>query len=366
MHKNILIVFWGNPFFDGRCMNMIDELLNKDHKVSVLGIGNQAKEIEYNGSEIILMHAEKFNNSATKYFKYFKYVKKFINHKKPDLIIASDLYSMIPIAKTKKYHNAKIIYDSRELYTKLAGLKNKPTIQKIWSYYEKKYITQIDCTLVTAEIDKNYLLKLYKNLNIKIIRNLPNDNFINPKSIDLKTMLCINKKDNILIYQGKFHEGRGIRFVIECMQKISNIVLVLIGDGPMKTQYIKTAKKYKLVDKIFFIDAVPYKNLSQFSADAYIGVSMIQPISKSYENALPNKLFEYAAAGIPTICSNLTAMKEMINQYKTGVAISHNNHTEFISAYQKIKSTYTDYIVNEEKQKELLWYNNNFHEAINE
>jgi len=366
MNKNIIIIFWGNPFFDGRCMNMIDELLNKNHKVSVLGIDHEEKEMEYNGAEIILMHAEKFNNSVTKYFKYFKYVKKFINHKKPDLIIASDLYSMIPIAKTKKYHNAKIIYDSRELYTKLAGLKNKPIIQKIWNYYEKKYISQIDCTLVTAEIDKNYLLKLYKNLNIKIIQNLPSNNFIKPQSIDLKTMLCINKKDNILIYQGKFHEGRGIRFVIECMQKMENIVLVLIGDGPMKTQYIKTAKKSKLEEKIFFIDAVPYKNLSQFSADAYIGVSMIQPISKSYENALPNKLFEYAVAGIPTICSNLTAMQEMINQYQTGIAISYNNHTDFINAYQKIKSTYTDYILNEEKQKELLWHNNNFHKAINE
>ena len=366
MHKNIIIVFWGNPFFDGRCMNMIDELLNKNHKVSVLGIGKEAKEIEYNGSEIILMHAKKFINPATKYFKYFKYVKKFINHKKPNLIIASDLYSMIPIAKTKKYHNAKIVYDSRELYTKLAGLKNKPTIQKIWSYYEKQYITQIDCTLVTAEIDKNYLLKLYKNLNIKIIQNLPSNNFINPKSIDLKKILCIDTKDNILIYQGKFHEGRGIRFVIECMQKMKNIVLVLIGDGPMKTQYIETAKKHKIEDKIFFIDAVPYKNLGQFSADAYIGISMIQPISKSYENALPNKLFEYAASGIPTICSNLTAMKEMVDKYKTGIAISHNSHKEFINAYQKISTTYTDYILNEEKQKKILWNNNNFYEMINE
>ena len=27
MNKKILIVFWGNPFFDGRCMNMINQLL---------------------------------------------------------------------------------------------------------------------------------------------------------------------------------------------------------------------------------------------------------------------------------------------------------------------------------------------------
>ena len=57
---------------------------------------------------------------------------------------------------------------------------NKPIIQKVWSYYEKKYIYQVDCTLVNAEIDRDYLLKLYGNLNIKIVKNLPGNNFLNP------------------------------------------------------------------------------------------------------------------------------------------------------------------------------------------
>ena len=75
--------------------------------------------------------------------------------------------------------------------------------------------------------------------------------------MDLKKMLCINEEDDILIYQGKFHEGRGIRFVIQCITKLKNIALVLIGDGPMKIKYLETAKKYNMEDKLFFIDAVP-------------------------------------------------------------------------------------------------------------
>ena len=141
--------------------------------------------------------------------------------------------------------------------------------------------------------------------------------------------------------------------------------LVLIGDGPMKIQYLETAKKYKVEDKLFFIDAVPYKQLGQFSVDAYIGLSMIQPISKSYEHALPNKLFEYAVIGLPTICSNLTAINEMINKYHTGIAISPNDEKEFIDAYKTIKENYDDYILNEPDRKLLLW-NNNLNEIINE
>ena len=365
MHKKIIIVFWGNPFFDARCMNMVDEFLDYNHQVSVLGIAKEAQKIKHRDAKIVLMNTKKFNNSITKYFKYFNCVKKFIIKENPDIIIASDLYSMIPISQIKKYHQAEIIYDSRELYTKLAGLRNKPITQKVWSYYEKKYISQVDCTLANAEIDRDYLLKLYGNLNIKIVKNLPSNNFLKPNSINLKKMLCINEDDDILIYQGKFHEGRGIRFVIQCITKLKNIALVLIGDGPMKIQYLETAKKYKVENKLFFIDAVPYKQLGQFSVDAYIGLSMIQPISKSYEHALPNKLFEYAVAGIPTICSNLTAMKEMINQYQTGIAINPNDEKEFIDAYKTIKENYDDYILNEPDRQSLLW-NNNLNEIINE
>ena len=367
MHKKIIMVFWGNPFFDARCMNMVDEFLDNNNQVSVLGIAKEAQTIKHRDAKIVLMNTKKFNNSITKYFKYFNCVKKFIIKENPDIIIASDLYSMIPISQIKKHHQAEIIYDSREIYTKLASLRNKPIIQKVWSYYEKKYIYLVDCTLANAEIDRDYLLKLYGNLNIKIVKNLPGNNFLNPNSINLKKMLCINEDDDILIYQGKFHEGRGIRFVIQCITKLKNIALVLIGDGPMKIKYLETAKKYKVEDKLFFIDAVPYKQLGQFSVDAYIGLSMIQPISKSYEHALPNKLFEYAVSGLPMICSNLKAMAEMVEQYKHGIAIQYNSELEFHEAYQKILNNYNDYILNIELRNQLLWKkNNNLDDLINE
>lgn len=359
MSKKIIIVFWGNPFFDGRCMNMLDDCLSDNNQLVVLGVGDKDEEINYKDAKIILINRKKLNNSITKYFKYFKYVKNYIIKQKPDVIIASDLYSMIPIASIKKKHQAKIIYDSREIYTKLAGLKNKPIIQKIWSIYEKKNIPYVDYTLVTAKIDRDYLIKLYGSINIQIIKNLPSAHFINAKSIDLKKMLCIEENKNILIYQGKFHKGRGISFSIQCMKELNDAVLVLIGDGPRKNKYIEIAQRYQVEDKIFFVDAVPYKELSKFSSDAYIGLSMIQPISKSYEHALPNKLFEYAVAGIPSICSNLTAMKDMVAQYNTGIAIEHNNKGAFIGAYKKIMENYNQYILSEKKRQELLWINNN-------
>ena len=144
-------------------------------------------------------------------------------------------------------------------------------------------------------------------------------------------------------------------------------MLVLVGNGPMKNEYLKTAEEYKIIDKIFFIDAVPYKTLGQFSVDADIGLSVIQPISKSYKHALPNKLFEYAAIGLPTICSDLPAMKNMVNQCGSGIAIMPNSEIEFINAYRKIMRHYNQYVLKEEKRQNLIWnHHNQLNHVINE
>ena len=120
------------------------------------------------------------------------------------------------------------------------------------------------------------------------------------------------------------------RSISQLDKKIKDSVLVLIGDGPMKKQYLDIAKEYNMEENVFFIDAVPYDKLSIFASNAYIGLSLIQQISKSYEHALPNKLFEYAVSGLPVICSNLKAMQQFVSKYKNGIAIDHANEKEFI------------------------------------
>jgi len=356
---DVMIIFWGNPLYDGRCMNMINQFRQKKYTVKVIGVSTEKEEFQINGAQIQLIDQNKFKYSLTKYFKYFKLIRYFIRKENPRTIVASDLYSLIPAAKIKKQKKYKLIYDSREIYTKLAALIKKPIIQKIWSSYEKKYIYEADYVIANANIDKNYLQSLYPNINIEIFKNLPGETFFKPPNLDLRKILCINNQTKILLYQGKLHRGRGIRFILKCLKQLNDAAFVIIGDGPMKNIYVKAAKKEGVTDKIFFIDSVPYEKLSAFSNSADIGVSVIQPISKSYENALPNKLFEYAVTGLPVICSNLLAMNEMIVQYKCGIAIGPKDTAAFIDAFKKIVKNKNQFKLSATIQKELLWQNQN-------
>ena len=72
------------------------------------------------------------------------------------------------------------------------------------------------------------------------------------------------------------------------------------------------------------------------TASAHVGCALIEPCSLNNINALPNKLFEYAACGIPTLASNLPNMVQFINNYKIGITVNINNFDEVNSSIDRL------------------------------
>ena len=46
----------------------------------------------------------------------------------------------------------------------------------------------------------------------------------------MRDMLCIDSETKIILYQGKLHNGRGIRFILTCLKHLDDVALVVVGD----------------------------------------------------------------------------------------------------------------------------------------
>ena len=55
MSSKVLIIFWGNPMYDGRCMNMINQLSKTNQRLYCLGVGEKYEEIKNNNYKIELI-----------------------------------------------------------------------------------------------------------------------------------------------------------------------------------------------------------------------------------------------------------------------------------------------------------------------
>jgi len=66
---------------------------------------------------------------------------------------------------------------------------------------------------------------------------------------------------------------------------------------------------------------VPYDELHALTCGADVGVCLIEPLSMSYEYALPNKLFETMMARIPVLVTDLPALRRHIESHPVGLIV---------------------------------------------
>lgn len=357
--KKIVIAFLGNIFNDSRVFNLNNSLLKEDHDVKVISFDWENKEFKQIISPNISVYKlSKAKSSILFYLKFIFLLIKDLLKNKADIYFAEDVFTLPFVYFMAKKNKAKLYYNSREFYAFLGGLRNKSFHQKVISSIEKSFIHNPDLVLTTGEMDSEFLQEFYGINNTLVIRNLPV--YKEPdKIVDLREKLNLNNEVKIFLYQGVILEGRGIELFIRNLKKIENAVFVIIGDGPFRSTFEKIAEEENLTDRVFFLGKVPHEELINYSAGADFGLVLIENISKSYYYALPNKLFEYIAAGLPVISSNLPQMRKVVENYKVGEIIDIEEKKDFnekISNLVKDRDKFEHYKQNcMTAAKELNW-----------
>ncbi len=326
-NKHIVLVYFGDFFYDARLNNMALSLIKEKYRVTFVGVSSQIIPIKL--FKKITFRSVKINwKGKMKYLQFYLKVKKILKEINYDIILSGDLYSLAPIISANKL-NKKIIYDCREIYFELAAHSNKPILKAFNYLYEKKYLRHVNSVIVTAKTDLTLLQKTYKqykHLNWSVIYNFPINN------ISLETDRVIESKDGVIkvIYQGVLQKGRGIKTLIRLANYCQKINAIIVGDGEYKTELIKYFKRNDLKNykNVTFIEKAPYLQLINITKQCDIGWAIISDRGVSNQFALPNKLFEYIGAEIPVIASNFKNMKKIVEKWQVGRAVSSTSNKE--------------------------------------
>ncbi len=288
---------------------------------------------------------------------YLKAIRK-VRKIKADFVLACDVYSL-PIAKCiARTNNCKIIYDSREIYSELASLSDKKLKKKIIAKFEKHYLKFVEKIIVTGELDKEYLRKIFPNHHYFIIKNFP-PRFDSANRIDLRKILNLPNDSIILVYQGMLLKGRGLEKVVHALRFDQRLHLICFGEGEYLNLLKETAEAENVSKQFHHLGSKPYWELLEWTSGGDIGLSLIEPISLSYELALPNKLFEYFMAGLPVVASNLPAIRKVYEKYQFGAIVEPNiapfELARIFATIFNQKEKYSDTIQN--ARNEFCWEN---------
>jgi glycosyltransferase involved in cell wall biosynthesis len=79
---------------------------------------------------------------------------------------------------------------------------------------------------------------------------------------------------------------------------------------------------------------VPVDELLAWTADADVGVSLLQDTCENHRLALPNKVFEYVAAGVPVVVSDLPELRRLVTDHDLGWTVDGADSQALAAALQ--------------------------------
>ncbi len=287
-----------------------------------------------------------------------------------DLYFAADLYALPAAAWAARRTGRPLIYDARELYRSVAALTHRPLMQRFWRLLERRYARGAQAVLTVNESIAEILRGDFSPVHV--IRNLPDWSQSAAKGDSgaggdseagvasnaggesdagaesdaagdsaatanlLRRELDIPENRTVLLSQGGVQRGRGALVCIDALAELPECDLVFLGDGPMRDDVRLHAEVCGRADRVHLLPAVPSEELPLWTASADIGFCIIENLGESYYLSLPNKLFEYIAAGVPVVGSDFPEIGAVLRDSGAGVTVDPSSAVSVARGVRRI------------------------------
>ncbi len=261
---------------------------------------------------------------------------------------ASDLYVLGSMASAAGRKGATYSYDARECYPHVPSTVGRPWIRWYWQMTEHRFIRGASARFTVSESIANHMARAYDIPPPTLVLNVPPARPINTSSF-LRDQLGLSAETNIVLHLGQLKKDRGCDILVKAMTRVRDAHLVFLGSGPEKEHLEQISRSSNTKDRVHFIPPVSPDLVLDVASAATIGTTLLQDTCLNHRYALPNKLFEYVAAGLPILASDLTELKKVITSYGLGQVV---DGSDFRAAGDAL-----DFMLSDQQQLETWKHN---------
>lgn len=238
------------------------------------------------------------------------------------IALDADIYQLhdpelIPIGLKLKHLGKKVIFDSHEDVPKqllgkpYLGPASLQVLSSAFSVFERFACRRFDGIIAATPFIRDKFLA------------------INPRTVDVNNFPLIGEldaavpwveKQDEVCYVGGISAIRGIRQIVGACELLQSPVRLNLGgsfsEAALETE-VRAYPGWCRVNALGFLDRAGVRNVLGRSV---AGLVTLHPVI-NYLDALPVKMFEYMAAGIPVIASNFPLWREIIEGNQCGLCV---------------------------------------------
>lgn len=308
---------------DPRVIKQIAEY-SKQKDIELYAVGKQCDRYDINEInkipahvEIVPMHCKLLKSIFINIRDFYK-VAKAIVRTNADIIHANDLNALVPAYIASKKLHCKVIYDTHEVFLQNNWLYSNPILKCFWTFFEKRIIKKVDLVVCVSNAAADYFADHYHIPRPMVVTN------------------CVDKLDDSALGQpkhehfeillhGQFYKGRGCDLMVQAAKITpdNEIVYALRGYGKMENELRRYVSEHKLSNVVFYPPVKTWE-LTSSAVTSKVGVAITVPYCLNFKLSVSNKIFEYLAAGLPVIMSDIPEHRYLNDKYHFGLIMEEN------------------------------------------
>ncbi|MGZ3844628.1 MAG: glycosyltransferase [Flavisolibacter sp.] len=250
-----------------------------------------------------------FEKGKMFYFEYNLRLFFFLLFQKCDLICAIDLDTILPCYFVSILRRKKRVYDAHELFCEMKEVVTRPSLYRFWKRIEKFAVPRFKAGY-TVNIPIRDIFKNEYGVSYETIMNVPVMNNGNT-----------TPREHFILYQGAVNHGRSFETLIPAFQWI-DCPFWIYGGGNFVDECRELIEKFNLKDKVILKGKVAPRELRAITGSALLGVTLFENNGLNNYYSLGNRFFDYIQAGIPQVCVDYPAYKEINEEFEVALLIS--------------------------------------------
>jgi len=234
-----------------------------------------------------------------------------------DVVVAHDL-PMLAVGKVlAQEFQARLVYDSHELYSEQEFSRSE---RASWARIEQRHIHACDHVITVNPSIAQELKQRYGLGEVSVIYNAERILPLSARTYYLHERFGIARDQHILLFQGGLSANRHLPELVTAMALLRDmpVHMVLLGDGQMAGRLRRLIERKQLHQRVHLHPAVAQSELLKITASADAGIIPYQGTCLNNYYCTPNKLFEFIAAGIPILASDLPELRRLIHEQEIG------------------------------------------------
>lgn len=279
-----------------------------------------------------------FIRRAMTYIRATTAVARATTAVRPDLLVAHDLEILRAAVQAHRRTGAPILYDSHEDWPALIAENSS---LEGWSaqIQERRHCRHVAQVLTVSDPIASKFRAMGKPVTV-LYNARPSAEVQRAERDVSRAGFGYAPSDFVVGFAGAVVPGRGLEVLLDAIGELPRPVKALVVGGPQEgvDGLRLRVESMGLRDRVRIDGYRPFEELAPYYASMDLGVILLDR-RPNHQRALPNKLFDYMAHGVPVLVPDYPVMESVVRESDSGWSVESVEREALVKILPQIQTS---------------------------